>query len=82
MLINHLICLQINVSLKEYSNEANIVKDFLYHQGRSKIRDQLEKYIKDLKEGTLKDKYFLYPNVNYLIYAIIKLFYFDNLLFN
>jgi len=38
--------------LKEPSNEATIVKDFLYHQGRSKIRDQLEKYIKDLKEGT------------------------------
>jgi len=37
--------------LKEPSNEATIVKDFLYHQGRSKIRDQLEKYIKDLKEG-------------------------------
>lgn len=42
---------QINISLKESSAEGNIVKDFLYHQGRSKIRDQLEKYIKDLKEG-------------------------------
>lgn len=38
--------------MKEPSNEATIVKDFLYHQGRSKIRDQLETYIKDLKEGT------------------------------
>jgi len=48
--------------LKEPSNEATIVKDFLYHQGRSKIRDQLEKYIKDLKEGTnmeVNNKYFL-----------------------
>lgn len=45
--------LQINISLKEPSHEATIVKDFLYHQGRSKIRDQLEKYIKDLKEGTI-----------------------------
>ncbi|NP_001155868.1 activator of heat shock 90kDa protein ATPase-like [Acyrthosiphon pisum] len=42
--------IEINISLKEPSNEATIVKDFLYHQGRSKIRDQLEKYIKDLKE--------------------------------
>lgn len=37
--------------MKEASSEGNIVKDFLYHHGRSKIRDQLEKYIKDLKEG-------------------------------
>lgn len=43
--------LQINISLKEHSNEGTIVKDFLYHQGRSQIRNQLEKYIKDLKEG-------------------------------
>lgn len=43
--------LQVNISLKESSNEGNIVKDFLYNQGRSKVRDQLEKYIKDLKEG-------------------------------
>lgn len=43
--------LQINISLKEPSNEATIVKDFLYHQGRSKIREKLETYIKDLKEG-------------------------------
>ncbi|XP_001950637.1 activator of 90 kDa heat shock protein ATPase homolog 1-like isoform X2 [Acyrthosiphon pisum] len=42
--------IEINVLLKKPSNEAIIVKDFLYHQGRSKIRDQLEKYIKDLKE--------------------------------
>lgn len=42
--------IEINISLKESSSEATIVKDFLYHQGRSKIRDQLEKYIKDLKE--------------------------------
>lgn len=33
------------------SNEGTIIKDFLYHHGRSKIRNQLEKYIKDLKEG-------------------------------
>ncbi|XP_050429826.1 activator of 90 kDa heat shock protein ATPase homolog 1 [Adelges cooleyi] len=42
--------IEINISLKESSNEGNIIKDFLYHQGRSKVRDQLEKYIKDLKE--------------------------------
>lgn len=42
--------IEINISLKEPSNEATIVKDFLYHHGRSKIREKLEKYIKDLKD--------------------------------
>jgi len=53
--------------LKEPSNEATIVKDFLYHQGRSKIRDQLEKYIKDLKEGT-NINVIIFSTTNYVIY--------------
>lgn len=38
--------------MKEPSNEATVVKEFIYHQGRSQIRDRLEQYIKNLKEGT------------------------------
>ncbi|XP_050533977.1 activator of 90 kDa heat shock protein ATPase homolog 2-like isoform X2 [Daktulosphaira vitifoliae] len=45
---------EINISLKESSNEGNIVKDFLYNQGKSKIREQLEIYVKDLKEEFAK----------------------------
>lgn len=65
--INCITFYQINISLKEPSTEATIVKDFLYHQGRSKIRNQLEKYIKDLKEGTSNIKI-----INMIIYECFQ----------
>jgi hypothetical protein len=58
--------------LKEISNEANIVKDFLYHHGRSKIRDQLEQYIKDLKEGIDIKYYVQYTSIVLLICIVIE----------
>ncbi|CAH0383977.1 unnamed protein product [Bemisia tabaci] len=42
--------IEVNTSLKEPSKEGEVVKDFMYQEGRSKIREQLAAYISSLKE--------------------------------
>uniref|UniRef100_A0A1B6MUF2 Activator of Hsp90 ATPase AHSA1-like N-terminal domain-containing protein n=1 Tax=Graphocephala atropunctata TaxID=36148 RepID=A0A1B6MUF2_9HEMI len=41
---------EVNISLKETSSEGDIIKEFLYHQGRDRIRESLEEYIVSLKK--------------------------------
>jgi len=41
---------EVNISLKEGSSEGEIIKEFLYHHGREKIREKLQEYIVSLKE--------------------------------
>uniref|UniRef100_A0A1B6E8U8 Activator of Hsp90 ATPase AHSA1-like N-terminal domain-containing protein n=1 Tax=Clastoptera arizonana TaxID=38151 RepID=A0A1B6E8U8_9HEMI len=41
---------EVVISLKESSSEGDIIKDFLYHDGRDKIREKLAIYISSLKE--------------------------------
>jgi hypothetical protein len=41
----------VNISLKESSTTGDILKDFLYHQGRDKVREKLENYVTLLKKG-------------------------------
>ncbi|XP_054271354.1 activator of 90 kDa heat shock protein ATPase homolog 2 [Macrosteles quadrilineatus] len=40
----------ITVSLKESTSEGDIIKEFLYHQGKERIREKLEEYVVSLKK--------------------------------